>query len=134
MKYTDARAVVRDVIQYCENILQSKKRFTRKLKDEIRNNVIYHFWVIQEGEEYFLTFQNREYMELGMDCNHRKWITEYTRYQINGPIPDNWRPTKSPSSQAGYFFCDGHQPYYDRKDMKNYIACLYELLDLLNSL
>lgn len=130
MQYTDARDVVRNTIQYCEDILQSKRRFTRKLQDEIRNNVIYHFRVEQEGEEFFLTFQNREYMELGMDCNHRKWITEYTRYRINGPLP---KDLSIANHEDGYLF-GGHQPYYDRKAMKDYIDGLYELLDLLNSL
>lgn len=134
MQYTDARDVVKNTIRYCEDILQSKKRFTRKLKDEIRDNVIYCIEVIHENGEYFLAFKNREYKELGMDCHKSGWVTDYTRYRINGPLPEKWRPTKSPSHSAGYFFCDGHQPYYDRKDMKNYIACLYELLELLNSL
>lgn len=130
MQHTDARDVVKNTIRYCEDILQSKKRLTRKLKDEIRNNVIYHFWVVQEGEEFFLTFQNREYMELGMDCNHRKWITEYTRYRINGPLP---KDCSIANHTPGYLF-GGCQPYYDRKAMKDYIDGLYELLDLLNSL
>lgn len=133
MKYTDARIVVRATIHYCEEILQSKKRFTRKLTDEIRDNVIYCIEVIHEDGEYFLTFKNREYMELGMDCKNRIWIHDYIRYRINGPFPDKWL-TKSLSRTPGYLFCDGHQPYYDRKDMENYIACLYELLELLNSL
>ena len=134
MQYTDARIVVRATIHYCEEILQSKKRFTRKLKDEIRDNVIYCIEVIHENGEYFLAFKNREYMELGMDCKNRIWIHDYIRYRINGPLPDKWRPAKSPTRTAGYFYCSGDQPYHDREAMKNYIACLYELLDLLNSL
>ena len=134
MQYTDARIVVRATIHYCEEILQSKKRFTRKLKDEIRDNVIYRIDMIHEDGEYFLNFKNREYKELGMDCRKSGWVREYTRYRINGPLPEKWCPTKSLSRTPGYLFCDGHQPYYDRKDMKNYIDCLYELLDLLNSL
>lgn len=130
MQHTDAREVVKNTIRYCEEILSSKKRFTRKLQDEIRNNVIYHFWVEQEGEEFFLTFQNREYMELGMDCNHRKWIHEYTRYRINGPLP---KDCSIANHEAGYLY-GGCQPYYDRKAMREYVDCLYELLDLLNSL
>lgn len=131
MQYTDARDVVRNTIRYCEDILQSKKRFTRKLQDEIRNNVIYHFTEEQEGDEFFITLQNREYMEIGMDCNHRKWITEYTRYRINGPLPKN---CSIANHTAGYLFAGDCQPYYDRKDMRDYIDGLYELLDLLNSL
>lgn len=129
--FPDARDVVRDTIRYCEDILQSKKRFTPKLIDAIRNNVIYHFTEEQEGEEYFITLQNREYMELGMDCNHRKWITKYTRYRINGPLP---KDCSIANHTPGYLFCDGCQPYYDRKAMRDYIDCLYELLELLNSL
>lgn len=143
MKYCDARAVVRDTIQYCENILLSKKRFTQNFQNEMRNNLIYRIDMIHDEGKYFLAFKNREYMDLGSECGYAytwgqpdkrgpSYGTAY--YQINGPIPDNWRPTKSPSSQAGYFFCDGYQPYYDRKYMKNYVDCLYELLDLLNSL
>ncbi|ENI3992542.1 hypothetical protein ABXY50_005335 [Escherichia coli] len=131
----DARVIVRLAIKYCEDILQSKKRFTQNFQNEMRNTLIYCIDVIHEDREYFLTFKNRGYKELGQDCyNKNDCVTDYTRYRINGPLPENWRPTKSPSRSAGYFFCDGHQPYYSRKDMKNYIACLYELLDLLNSL
>lgn len=134
MQYCDARAVVRDTIAYCEGILLSKKRFTQNFENEMRNNLIYRIDVIHENGEYFLAFKNREYMELGMDCTNKVWVTNYKRYWIAGPLPDNWRPTKSPSRSAGYFFCDGHQPYYDRKNMKNYIDCLYELLELLDYL
>lgn len=142
MQYTDARDVVKNTIRYCEDILQSKKRFTQNFQNEMRNNLIYHIGVIHENGEYFLTFQNREYKELGSECGYAytwgqpaksAWVDDYTRYRINGPFPEKWL-TKSLSRTPGYLFCDGHQPYYDRKDMKNYIACLYELLDLLNSL
>lgn len=142
MQHTDARDVVKNTIRYCEDILQSKKRFTQNFQNELRNNLIYCFKEEREGEECFIIFYNREYKDLGGECGYPyTWgqptkCGPYatTRYWIAGPLPEHWCPLESPSGIAGYLYCDGYQPYYDRKNMKNYVDCLYELLDLLNSL
>lgn len=140
---TDARVVVIRTIRYCEEILSSKKRFTQNFINEMRNNLIYYVGVERVADKYFLTFQNREYKELGDECGYAytwgtppcaPWIDKYTRYWIAGPLPVGWKPTKSTKhTHPGYLFC-GHQPYYDRRDMRNYLDCLYELLEVLNSL
>lgn len=141
---TDARVVVIRTIRYCEKILSSKKRFTQNFVNGVRNNLIYCIRMEHVNDKYFLVFENRGYKELGEECGYAyTWgmpdscgREATTRYWIAGPLPQgyDWRPSKSTSHSSGYFFCDGYQPYYDHRDMRNYLDCLYELLEILNSL